>query len=113
MRRAAGLLLGLILVAWILTEVPVANTHSAAAEWKRTVDGWELSSTWATGPYVKPVRVHPVLVGTLVLLLCSIALLALPIGSRPAKSVDTAWRADSHHARPKRSGRRRRVLALR
>ncbi|MBN1590356.1 MAG: hypothetical protein JW888_12645, partial [Pirellulales bacterium] len=84
LRRTAGLLLGLVLLGWILTEVPVAQTEptSTASDWKRTRDGWE-HQTWDLPDASTPsARLHPAVVGAFELLASLVALLALPVAPR-------------------------------
>jgi len=83
-RRVTGLLLGLLLVGWVLTEVPIAQTEppAVASAWKRTVNGWEQANSWLAPPYVQHVSLHPAVVGALELFLSVAALVGLSLSGR-------------------------------
>lgn len=78
MKRVGGLLLAVVLVGWILAEVPVARTEPAATTvaWRRTVNGWESAAAWSHGPQTRPIRLHPAVVGAFELLVSVGALMA-------------------------------------
>ncbi|HLA85911.1 MAG TPA: hypothetical protein VJL29_14060 [Thermoguttaceae bacterium] len=105
--RGVGLILGLVLAGWVLTEIPVARTESlvaAGSQWKRTVDGWEPRDSWLRGPFVQPARLHPALVGAFELLVSLAALVAFSGSPRtePARATDGEPCRNCPHRRPRR-----------
>ncbi|HBO45848.1 MAG TPA: hypothetical protein DD670_18375 [Planctomycetaceae bacterium] len=73
MRRVGGLLIGLVLACWVLSEVPIARTGPVepprASHWKRTKNGWERATAWTSHRTPTLVRLHPAV-------LCSVQLFA-------------------------------------
>lgn len=73
--------------------MPVSS--NGAGEWRRTAQGWELSSAWEVGPTSnRPYQreweawgaIHPALLATFMLLISLLALLATEPTSKPGVS---------------------------
>lgn len=77
MRLIGWLLLVLLGLCWLASEVSLQRTDAFESQWRRTVDGWELKSSWAREPSdARPATVHPAVIGTLQMLLAVGALFA-------------------------------------
>lgn len=89
MRTAVWLATVLVVLGWILSEVPLARTsleEPASAAWRRTNDGWQRPSDWTTPPEIRHPNLHPLVVGTLELLASLAALVAFPSGSHARRA---------------------------
>ncbi|MBN2022362.1 MAG: hypothetical protein JW809_06165 [Pirellulales bacterium] len=90
MRFIGWFLLGGVLLAWWLTEVPSAPAPNelevAAATWRRTAQGWERCTEWGQPLRPTPVRLHPTVLGAFQLLASLTALLASSAATSPRKS---------------------------
>ncbi len=92
MRLIGWLLLVLMGLCWLASEVSLQTTETLPAQWRRTVDGWELKSSWARDPSgARPATVHPAVIATLQILLAVAALIAFSNerGKRPSHARKT------------------------
>jgi len=87
MRLIGWLLLVLMGLCWLASEISLEGAQTLPSQWRRTVDGWELKSSWARDPPdARPTTVHPAVIGVLQILLAVAALIAFSgeSGKRPS-----------------------------
>lgn len=78
MRLIAGLLLILLGLGWLACELPLgddAREPGPKTAWRRTVDGWEQTTWWATEQPLRRPAIHPTIVALLQMFLALAALL--------------------------------------
>lgn len=86
--RVAILLVGLLLLAgWVACVCPEPVDFRGESEdvdsWRRTIDGWELTSSWQSSPHFEPPVPHPAVIGMLqVLVAAAIGVATLPVDRR-------------------------------
>ncbi len=86
--RVAILLVGLLLLAgWVACVYPEPVDSRAEPRevdsWRRTIDGWELTSSWHSSPHFEPPVPHPAVIGVLqVLVAGAIGVATLPVDRR-------------------------------
>lgn len=77
MRLIGWILLVLMGLCWAASEISLEGSEPLPPQWRRTVDGWQLKSSWALDPPdARPTTVHPAVIGTLQVLLAVGALIA-------------------------------------
>ncbi|HYW80241.1 MAG TPA: hypothetical protein VE890_11720 [Thermoguttaceae bacterium] len=77
MRLIGWLLLILMGSCWLASEVSLKATEELPMQWRRTVDGWELKSSWTRHPAESgSTTIHPAVVGVLQIFLAVTALIA-------------------------------------
>ncbi|NLE39006.1 MAG: hypothetical protein GX621_13365 [Pirellulaceae bacterium] len=83
MRTAVCLAAVLVVLGWMLSEAPVARTsldEPTVTVWRRTSEGWQRPEDWSEPPVVRRPNLHPLVVGSLQLLVSLAALVAFPDG---------------------------------
>lgn len=90
--RVAILLVGLLLLAgWVACVCPEPADCRVEPQdvdsWRRTIDGWELTSSWQPSPHFEPPVPHPVVIGMLQALVAgAIGVAAQPVDGRAGHS---------------------------
>jgi hypothetical protein len=102
LRTVYFLLIVLVAIGWFAAEVEVtAPSSPVAGKWRRTANGWEVSTQWYPPQTAARPPIHPIVVGSFQLLLSAWAvLIAQPRLSRQFAAKRESQATENQEIRP-------------